>query len=623
MNEKGIEAYEKAWYHFEQVGKNPDIDPALKRPNADVIDRGLLNQGQILMYIGRAYLKEGKTQKSKKYIEEAKDIYEEINVPSNVAWTYEGLADIAEYEGDYEKMIKYFQKALFIYQEQGDIDFERDVLNEFGKIYEALGDLEQAKLNYEKSIIIDKEEGDTLSILDNYMNLGHIKIKQKQVEEGMIDFRKALSLAKIIKDSLTLPLLYQSIGQAWNLKNKPDSAIYYFQESIPIMVSQKEYRNVSNSYLNLANIFYENEQQDSALYYVKEAERQLLQNGTLEQKKETYQILSKIHKAKGDFEKALAFHQTFFTYHDSLYTENTQQIAKAERVRQNIDDYKTQEEAATLKSELLTTQNNLYLALAIGLLSLLLLGSYLFFQLRKTKIALENKNQQLADLNATKDKFFGIIAHDIRSPITALDSVGEQMDYYLSKNNEKKLRRLAKRVDTTAKHLTNLLDNLLNWALLQTGTISYRPKSINLKMVSNEIFDLYEPIAMTKKITLENNISTDKMVFADQSALNTVLRNLINNALKFTPENGIVSISNIEKEDNILIEVKDTGIGMNSEKLSKLFALERNSTNGTAGEKGSGLGLMLCKELVELNKGTITASSEIGQGSVFKFSIPT
>lgn len=621
--EKGLEAYKKALYHFEQVGKNPFIDPILKHPNADAMDGGLLNQGQILIYLGRAYLKKGETKIAKDYILRAKKLYEEANIASNIAWSHEYLARIAEHIGDYESVIQNLQKALIIYQESGDKHYASDILKSFGSIYQKLNDIEQAKTFYQKAIDIDKSLADTLSLIRSYMNISSLKIAEQQPNAAMLDLTAALDFALAIQDSLNLPEIYQSIGQAWSLKNQPDSAIAYFQKSIPILESQKNYRLVLSAYLSLTDVFYNNQQLDKALQYATQTEQQLSQNGSLAQKRKTHQVLSKIYSAKEDFEKALHHYELFFTYHDSLYTENTQQIAKAERVRQNIDDYKAQQEAATLKAQLLASQNNLYLALAIGLLSLLVLGSYLFFQLRKNKQALEDKNQELANLNATKDKFFGIIAHDIRSPIIALDSVGEQMDYYLSKNNEQKLRRLAKSVDTTTKHLTNLLDNLLNWALLQTRMIPYQPKSLNLKAVSNTILELYEPIANTKNITIENNISTNKMVFADESALNTIIRNLVNNAIKFTPTAGTISLSDLEKDQPTLISIKDTGVGIPPEKLKNLFALERTSTKGTAGEKGSGLGLMLCKELVELNQGTIEVNSELGKGTTFTFSVPS
>ena len=454
------------------------------------------------------------------------------------------------------------------------------------------------------------------------MNIGCIKVAEEKANEALVYLRKARKFALVIKDSISLPQIDHSIGEVWDLRNEKDSTLLYFKRSIFVLQAQQDYIEVASVQLSLARAFHRYEEEDSALFYMHLVQAQLAKYGRLKQYEMTHELLSKIYASKKDFEKAYEHHQLFFMYNDSLYTENTQEIAKAERVRQNIDDYKAKEEAATLKAQLLTTQNKLYLVLAIGLLSLLILGSYLFLQLRKTKVKIEDKNEQLANLNATKDKFFGIIAHDIRSPITALDSVGEQMDYYLLKNDEYKLRRLAETVESTAKHLTSLLDNLLSWALLQTGMIPYHPKAINLKMAVEEVVELYEPLAETKNIALLNEVFDNVNVFADASALNTIIRNLVNNAVKFTSKGGQVSISSKEQDNKVYIIINDTGTGIHAEKLEKLFTVDKTSTDGTAGEKGSGLGLMLCKELVELNKGTIDAVSKLGQGTTFTFSVP-
>ena len=257
------------------------------------------------------------------------------------------------------------------------------------------------------------------------------------------------------------------------------------------------------------------------------------------------------------------------------------------------------------------------------LVGILLIVSFLFNQLRKVKKQLENQNTQLQQLNATKDKFFGIIAHDIRSPIVALDGVGQQMEYYLKKNNTGKLEILANQVDSTAKRLGALLDNLLNWALLQQGVIPYRPQSLQIKEVGKSIFRMFQNNADAKNIALELDIEDDLKVYADESALNTILRNLISNAIKFTQEGGTVSLSTERKNDQVFININDTGTGISARKLAKLFSLEKTSEKGTAGEKGTGLGLTLVKELAELNKGFVQVKSSLGKGTICSIGLPT
>ena len=158
------------------------------------------------------------------------------------------------------------------------------------------------------------------------------------------------------------------------------------------------------------------------------------------------------------------------------------------------------------------------------LLAILGIVTYFFFRLRKIQRQLETQNDQLNQLNQTKDKFFGIIAHDIRSPIVALDGIGQQMDFFLKKKDPTKLNRLTNLIDGTTKRLNQLLDNLLNWALLQTGVIPYRPTKINVSETVDEIIQLFAPTATVKNIKLENNTLQNQGVYADPTAFRTILR---------------------------------------------------------------------------------------------------
>jgi len=272
---------------------------------------------------------------------------------------------------------------------------------------------------------------------------------------------------------------------------------------------------------------------------------------------------------------------------------------------------------------LLNAQNRLALIIAGALLLLLALGGFLYGKLRTNKLQIESQNTELQQLNATKDHFFGVIAHDLRNPIVALEGVGEQMQYYLDKNRPEKLSRLAERTGRTANKLSSLLDNLLSWALAQKGSMPYQPREISLKKSIEENIELYEEAATLKGISLEYEVDDHIAVFADDRAVNTVLRNLINNAVKFTNTDGKVLISSSANKDFVDIEVRDNGQGMKQEQLSRIFDLGTKRSKGTAGEQGTGLGLTLCKDLVELNKGNIRVESAFGEGTSVHVRLPS
>jgi signal transduction histidine kinase len=361
---------------------------------------------------------------------------------------------------------------------------------------------------------------------------------------------------------------------------------------------------------------------DSARYYFQQMLIKGQETSTLPLMAEACETLYRLEKQQGNAQAALAYHEQYLVYHDSIYSQQLSEIKGAESVRLNLEGEQRARQEAELQAQLLASRNLLYGAAALGLLAIVLVGGLLYRQLSTARKQLQLQNQQLRELNATKDKFFGIIAHDIRNPISALEGVGEQMAYYLGRHDEPRLRRLADRVDSTARQLSGLLDNLLSWALMQMGAIPYAPAAARLDLIAGEAVELYAPIAEAKGVALLHEIPAGMTAWADPRALHTILRNLIGNALKFTGAGGQVRLSAAETADAIQFEVNDTGVGISAEKLPRLFSAEGISAQGTAGEQGSGLGLMLCKELAERNQGAIRAISELGRGSRFIVSLP-
>jgi signal transduction histidine kinase len=236
---------------------------------------------------------------------------------------------------------------------------------------------------------------------------------------------------------------------------------------------------------------------------------------------------------------------------------------------------------------------------------------------------LQRQNEELNKLNATKDRFFGIIAHDIRSPIIALESVEAQMNYYLEKNDLKKISKISSLVSKTALQLNGLLDNLLNWALIQTGSIRYQPRTLNVRKIAEETLEIFQQNADLKDIKLVNQIGTDLTCHADENAMHTVLRNLISNAIKFSARGTEVRLEGHLNQERLTITIIDSGMGLSSDRISKIFDLNKKREKGTSGERGSGLGLILCRDLLRQNQGQLTIESVEGNGSRFIVNIPS
>lgn len=229
----------------------------------------------------------------------------------------------------------------------------------------------------------------------------------------------------------------------------------------------------------------------------------------------------------------------------------------------------------------------------------------------------------LKELIATKDKLFSIIAHDLRSPFNSIIGFSELL---LEDSNNILLEdseQYIKIINSAAKNTLILLDNLLNWAKSQTGQLSFNPEKVLFSEVVQEIITLSKSIAKSKNISLEYSSTDHLEVFVDVNMLNTVLRNLISNAIKFTNFGGHIKVSAALKQNQVEITISDNGIGINKEKCAELFSITSNTTTlGTANENGSGLGLVLCKEFIQKNNGDIWVESEENKGSNFIFTLP-
>lgn len=244
-------------------------------------------------------------------------------------------------------------------------------------------------------------------------------------------------------------------------------------------------------------------------------------------------------------------------------------------------------------------------------------------QLYFAKEKAEENEIQLKELNATKDKLFSIIAHDLRSPFNSILGYSSLL---INEKNEKRSEEHLKSlniINSSANNTLVLLDNLLSWAKSQSGQIILIPEKIVLASIINEVLEFVNSTAKFKKISLNHDPSGEIEVFTDQNILKTVLRNLISNSIKFTKPGGNINVFAISKQKKVEITVSDDGVGMNNETKNKLFKFDTNYTSvGTENEKGSGLGLVLCKEFVEKLGGEIWLESEEGVGSDFKFTLP-
>ncbi len=241
----------------------------------------------------------------------------------------------------------------------------------------------------------------------------------------------------------------------------------------------------------------------------------------------------------------------------------------------------------------------------------------------KLNVQLAESEEKLTELNASKDKFFSIIGHDLKNPLFVIQSMSEILETeYTDLTDEEKIGFI-KGVREASFSAFSLLDDLLKWSRCQSGRIDYNPEPLHIRKIINGIFSLVEAQANRKNITLIYNNNPKHNVLGDKNMIEAIIRNLISNAIKFSNDGGEVKIYTKELENQIEITVADSGIGIAEKDLSKLFRIDvQNSDIGKSKEKGTGLGLILCKEFVEKHGGSIWVESQFGLGSQFKFTVP-
>ncbi len=351
-----------------------------------------------------------------------------------------------------------------------------------------------------------------------------------------------------------------------------------------------------------------------------------------------YEQLYKIYEKKGDYKNSFFYLKNFKLLNDSIFNEkNLRKTTEQEYIyqfdteRQLIERQNQEKEAIAKAKEKLNTIIIAILAIGICLVTLLLVFLYRSYRqkhhfnnlLEKQKEEIEEKNSQLKEFNEGKDKFFSILAHDLKSSFNSILGFSDLLSSPSTTYTADEIQKMSSAIHTSAQNTYKLLENLLTWSKTNVGVVGFKPVQFNL----DELIDGNKPdwtaMAVQKNIEIECKYLNNCTIFADREMINTILRNLVTNAIKFTPVGGRIEITTGLNNDGTQITVADTGIGMTQEEIDDLFIVGKISTRpGTHNEMGTGLGLLICKEFVDRHNGQIWIESEPERGSKFTFMIP-
>ena len=505
------------------------------------------------------------------------------------------LGSFYKYQNDYSKSERYYRYALPL-QQQSDLE-----IPENRKLYAG-----------------------------GLLNLGEIFYEQQQWDSAIVYYQKGLPIWEKVGTQVSTIIFYGALGKAYGQQKKLTEATHFLEKSLDLAHSMQHYGLEGNAAIGFAEFFFDIKQPQLALEYCQKARILLTKASYTTGDQQWLNVtLSHIYEQMGNYEQAL--------FHEKMSNKMMDSIQET-RNKDSLSTIQTRYEVAHKNAEIellgdsiqLKNQQRNYLVIGLFvLLMAVIVAVWNYRQKQQANQLLQNQNNailqqkdQLQALNQTKDRLFSIVSHDLRSPLSHLHSVLQVLQRGMSPTNAD--FSLLKSAETKLYNTLLLMDNLLLWSAGQFKGIQPKTKPFYVEEALQEAWFNLKEVAENKEIVLKNALSEDLMGFADPNMLATVLRNLLSNSLKFTPEGGQIDVSGFLNEDekNITIAVKDTGIGIPASLKLTLLEGKGQSVEGTSGEKGTGLGLNLCQTFVNANKGRLWFESEEGKGATFFVEIP-
>jgi signal transduction histidine kinase len=456
------------------------------------------------------------------------------------------------------------------------------------------------------------------------IDLGEIALKQKELKKALQYFQKIEKLPVNGHYDFKRSYLLHNIGLCYLHLKEFHKAEGYLLKSAELKKVEKDSLMLIGSYIDIANLYYEQYKDRQAIPYFEKAYYLSKKVKSLELKEIATLNMAVVEENRKNFPLALTYRKEYEIWKDSLNDQNkVWAIADLEK-KFAIQQKQKEVDVLAAENKVKKAERNGFLISSVLLFMLLGTGVYFYRQkIRNSKIILAQKNE-LDALNATKDKLFSIVSHDLRSSVNALKTSNTKLMENLESKNYAQLDVLLHTNSSIASGAYNLLDNLLNYALLQTKQSYFYRESLHLATIVQHVEYNYTPLMQNKNIEFKSNVSSSDYIFADLDSLKIIMRNFLDNAIKFTPENGTISIYNRPaSEEFCYLVIEDTGLGMNEptrkELLKETVLLSKKQNDDII---GTGLGMQLCKSLLRKNKGKLDIESEENVGTRIIIGLP-
>lgn len=607
---------------------------------------------------GNGFEKQGIYDSALYYYHIALETNKILNHKVNIGKSLNNIGIIYDLQGSYDNALYYYFHALEIWRLTNNNEGISISLNNIGIIYEMQGKYEKAIDYHKQSMAISEEMNNQEGVSASLHNLGLAYEDLEDYEKATTYYLRSLKLREALGMQNLIAVTLHGLGSVALLQDKFEQALSYNTESLKIFQKIGDVYGEVHALLGLAETYKVTGKNEKGLYYAKTALKLSTQTRIKPEVRSASKILTQLYQQQKNFKKALHYQSLYLAYNDSIFNVEKEKVINAlEIARKESENEVLKKENELKEAEIarnnatIRQQSILVIAVSVCLLLVGILTFVLYYanqqklrhnqtleqqkkeiiqineelailnqELQEQHKTMQVQNNELGRLNAFKDKLFSIISHDFRSPLSSLQGVINLLNANALSTHE--IKSVFEGLSDKVRNTTGMLDNLLNWARTQMQRVQVNPTVMDLHALAEENVSLVKLSAYKKGILLENDVPKNLTAFADAEMIRLVLRNLISNAIKFSSLGDRITISAASDGEFVKVSVTDTGEGISAENQKKLFLAGDFTTIGTANEKGTGLGLTLCKDFIEKNKGKIWVESQVKAGSVFNFTLP-
>lgn len=544
--------------------------------------------GSSYSMMGTIFRMNGLYDRAIEYIIKSKLNYEKADFTEGSAWAAYLLGRIYSDLKLPNNALEYFREALEIYLRVASIDGNQNGVaicyEQIGILNIESGNFDEARKNINQTLKIYSDNKSKYGISNVYKNLGIIEYFLGNYVQAENYLNEALQIKTEIGDLLSQPSLYEYLGLNLIGKGRIEEGFNQLQQGLDLSISNNQKKIQLDIYSKLT---------------------------------EAYLNINDLKNAISCQNKQIEIQNLSLSGAANIKTEQLQAIYEIDEKNSQIAELEKQNEINALSIIQHQITRNIMI---IGIVMALFISIIIFWFYSKIR----QKNRELYETNAAKDKFFAIIAHDLRGPTGALASLLEHLSSRFDEFSTDELKEILLTLYKSAENVSNLLENLLIWTQSQVAKIEYRPLILNLTEDLQDALKGLNQTAENKEISIRIEKNDPVFVLADPDMVQTIVRNILSNAIKFSHRGGSVLVnSTVSDKNTVLISIKDNGIGIEKSKLTKIFEITNtHHTRGTEDEKSTGLGLILVKDFVEKNKGTLTIESEKDKGTIVSFTLP-